>query len=418
MKKILVIDESELFRNYLKQKLEEFGFEVILGKSGFDGMVRMRNSLPDLVIMDYHLSQTGSVKFLQEKKADPNSAGIPVIMTASKIDKDQLLKIAQYKIRKFFSKPIKIDALLKTISEILGVFLNVDATPCIIEVHFNDDILFIEVARGLNREKIELLKYKIDELLQLYKVASPKVLVMMSDVELTINDEDKLEALLANIVDHTHTRMRNIKILTRAEFVRSFVEKHQRFQRIEVIDSLDKAMDSLLGLNYMDKDKEFVQEKILTGANKEHEQPIQFRFQQEETTDVKSPFTSEDLEKQVTIAVVDDDIVIQELVKTAFAHTGWAVQAFDNGREFVSGTDAKGLDLVFLDLMMPEMDGFQVMQHMKQHGVDTPIIILSALTQRETVEKALRYDIKSYLIKPLKPEQVLVKSAEVLKMNF
>jgi CheY-like chemotaxis protein len=240
----------------------------------------------------------------------------------------------------------------------------------------------------------------------------------MSDVELTINDEDKLEALLANIVDHTHTRMRNIKILTRAEFVRSFVEKHQRFQRIEVIDSLDKAMDSLLGLNYMDKDKEFVQEKILTGANEEHEQPIQFRFQQEETTDVKSPFTSEDLEKQVTIAVVDDDIVIQELVKTAFAHTGWAVQAFDNGREFVSGTDAKGLDLVFLDLMMPEMDGFQVMQHMKQHGVDTPIIILSALTQRETVEKALRYDIKSYLIKPLKPEQVLVKSAEVLKMNF
>ena len=123
MKKIMIIDESALFRDYISNKLKAYNFNVIEGKSGLEGIVKMRNEMPDLVIMDYFLSRKSSTEVLQEKKNNPNTQSIPVIMVSSKIDKSKLVEIAKFGVKKFFSKPIKIDTLLKTISELLNVQL-------------------------------------------------------------------------------------------------------------------------------------------------------------------------------------------------------------------------------------------------------------------------------------------------------
>jgi DNA-binding response OmpR family regulator len=60
MKKILLIDESPLFRDYLTKKLSEQRFEVIQAVNGLDGGLKLRSELPDLVIMDYFLSRKSS----------------------------------------------------------------------------------------------------------------------------------------------------------------------------------------------------------------------------------------------------------------------------------------------------------------------------------------------------------------------
>jgi len=75
-------------------------------------------------------------------------------------------------------------------------------------------------------------------------------------------------------------------------------------------------------------------------------------------------------------------------------------------------------DVVFLDLVMPEMNGFEVLHNLKQRGIEVPIIIFSALTKKETVAKAVSYGVKSYLIKPIKPDKLFRKATEVLKANF
>ncbi len=87
MKKILVIDESPLFRNYLVKKLGSYGFEVVQGANGLDGSVKMRNEMPDLLIMDYYLSRKSSVELLEEKSKNRNGANIPVLMVSPQIDK-------------------------------------------------------------------------------------------------------------------------------------------------------------------------------------------------------------------------------------------------------------------------------------------------------------------------------------------
>ena len=200
-KRILVIDESALFRDFLQQKLQEYGFEVEAAVNGLDGWSKLRGDPPDLVVMDYYLSRVSSVELLQKKQEDKNVAAVPVIMASARIDREKIIQVARYNVRKFFTKPIKIDALLNTVSELLGVKLDLDNTPSIIEAHFNDEILFIEVAQGLNQEKIELLRYKIKELLELYEVKNPKVLLMMSSIEVTAQDSLKLATLIQNIVE-------------------------------------------------------------------------------------------------------------------------------------------------------------------------------------------------------------------------
>jgi DNA-binding response OmpR family regulator len=419
MKSILVIDESQLFREFLRQKLEDYGFSVTEAVNGLDGSVKLRQDPPDLVVMDYYLSRNSSVELLDKKNSDPNTASVPVIMASSRIDRDKLLQIAKYGVKKFFNKPIRIDALLKTISEILNIKLDLDDTPCIIEAHFNDDILFVEVAQGLNNEKIELLKYKIEELLDLYEVKHPKVLLMMASIEVTPNDSLKLAALLNNILEKTQAKQKNVKILTNSEYVRQYVSEREDLAEIDVTDSLEKAMDGLLGRqsgSFMQKGGKSAQQEFLTASapKKGKEESFQMRFESERP----ESYNLSELEGSIRIAVVDDDLVIQELIKTAFSDTQFEISSYSNGREFTDDPDALSHDLIFLDLLMPEMSGFQVLEALQNQGRKVPIIVLSALSKRDSVVKALQYGVLSYLVKPLQPEAVRRKAAEVLRLNF
>lgn len=419
MKKILIIDESALFRQYLAGKLTEQNFQVVEAHNGLDGSLKMRSELPDLVIMDYYLSRKSSLDILKEKKANPNTADAPVVIVSSKIDKTKVLQIAGYNVKKLFSKPLKIDSFLHTMSELLGVELKIDDTPCIIEAHFNDDILFVEIARGLNREKMELLRYKITELQELYGIRQPRILIMMSNMELSAKDQEKLSFLLNSILEHTNTKPKHIKILTNAAYVREFLASRDDLEGIEVTDSLDKAMDDLLGIkpDQIAHD-EVVSKKLLssTAPKREREESVHLRFDSEKVEDEEP--SSEYSWGDARVAIVDDDLVIQELVKTVFTATGWKLEVFNNGMEFTKNLKQDSFDLVFLDLLMPEMNGFQVLQFMKQQHITTPVIIFSALSRKETVSKAVSYGVRSYLIKPLKPDQLLLKAAEAINMHF
>jgi len=67
---------------------------------------------------------------------------------------------------------------------------------------------------------------------------------------------------------------------------------------------------------------------------------------------------------------------------------------------------------------MPVMSGFDLLEYIKRKNYTFPVIILSALSQKETVKKALSYNIKSYIIKPVEPDFILKKAYEALNMDF
>jgi DNA-binding response OmpR family regulator len=64
------------------------------------------------------------------------------------------------------------------------------------------------------------------------------------------------------------------------------------------------------------------------------------------------------------------------------------------------------------------MDGFAVLRELQDRNNTVPIIILSGLSQRETVIRTFQMGSKSYLIKPLNPQDILKKILEILKVNL
>jgi CheY-like chemotaxis protein len=419
VKKILIIDEADLIRSFLVTKLGELGFETEEAQNGLDGLMKIRNFDPDLVIMDYYLSRMSAAELLEKKAAEPNIRDIPVLFASGKISRQVILELSRYGIRKFITKPIKIDSLVKAISELLDIRIELDNTPCIIDANYNEEILFIEVARGLNNEKIELLRYRLQELIKLYHIEIPRVLLMLTGLEITEADSLKLPTLIDGIVSSTGVMHRNFKILTAEEVVKNFVQSRSDISSIEVLGSMPEAMEKLLGSRaggYSDEHGNIHEDFLRVGeAGKDNDDGINLRFQSESDANT---FSFEAMASSLKMAIVDDDFVIRELIKTAFSHTGLSIETFSDGDEFVRSEHLSEFDLVFLDLLMPSMDGFQVLQTLEAHGVKLPIIVLSAVNKRETVVEALQKGVKSYLVKPIQPDMVYKKALEIFQLNF
>ncbi|MCK5672971.1 MAG: response regulator [Spirochaetales bacterium] len=416
MKKVLIIGDSSLFRNYLGNKLEEYNIEVSLGLNGFDGHIKMRNEVPDLIIMDYMLSRKSSMEVLTEKKNDKNTASIPAIMIATKVDQRNVVEMAKANVKKILSKPINMDVLLKTISDLIGIEIKVDDTSCIIESHFNEDMLFIEIAQGLNSEKVELLKYKLIELLHLYDIKRPKILLMMTSIDFPENARPKLRRLLDLIKENAQSNSIMIHILTSTVEIINYLATTD-YKDIPISDNLPAAMDSLLGIKPDDFAHDgVVHEKLLTASNqvKEGTETVQIGHDRENQGEADNSI----FQSKVVVAIVDDDIVIRELIKTVFSETAWDLQTFENGKEFLVAEKTTKFDLIFLDLIMPELTGIQVLNYLKGQNKKLPIIVLSALSQKETIVKTLSLGVMSYMTKPLNPEGLQKKAVEILSSTF
>jgi DNA-binding response OmpR family regulator len=412
---VLIIDEAPLFREYLREKLVNNGVPATVGINGNDGMTKLRSLNPDLVILDFDLKRQGAQEFLKTKKASPSTAPIPVVVLATKIDQKKIIELTQYNVRKVFNKPVKPDALLATLSQLLGVRFLVDESPGIVEVHVNDDIVFVEAAMGLNRDKIELLGFKIIELGELYQIRVPKVIIMLSDIKLGYADGPNLQKLINVVMRSAKVRADHVRILTRDEFTRDFVEGQKEYNGIEVVQNLQDAVDGLLALSGDAETKaEIIGEKILSAETAEGE-AMQLRYESDEKLTVDE---MKETLSNLRIAIIDDDPVIQGIIANAFSKLGSRVVAYSDGADFFADANCVNFDLIFLDLMMPRMDGFAVMRELKDRGMETPVIVLSAVTRRDTVIRAFQMGVKSYLTKPLKPDDIFKKSLEILKVTF
>lgn len=410
MKQVVIIDESSVFRDFISEKFESqnTSLSVCIGK--LDSLSKIRSLLPDLAIIDYTTAKDFLFDLLEEKSRDPNAKSIPVILMAHELEKAVLNRLASLGVRKIIPKPVKIDQLFSAVSGYLGIDFTIDLTPCILEARVNEGIIFIEIAQGLNREKIELLKYRIRELIELYDLASPKILVMLSDLSLSFADGTNLELLLNNILSDHRIRNRNIRVLTLDSFARDFISGNKEYREIDVVDNLTKAVESLIREPSNGEELTTVISERLLSAGKDA--PGIANFEMRFKSELETLRTAA---KDIRIAVVDDDVVIRTILDKTFQSINAKVDLFESGVAFLASGKASRYSLVFLDLIMPELNGFQVLQKLREQNILSPVIVLSAVSKREAVLKALSSGVKSYLIKPLEPHMILKKAIDVLK---
>ena len=119
------------------------------------------------------------------------------------------------------------------------------------------------------------------------------------------------------------------------------------------------------------------------------------------------------------ILVIDDDIAINELIKINLELQGYEVKQAFNGTEGFALAKQEAPELIVLDVMMPEVDGYTVAQRIRQcDGIsDTPIIMLTALSQLNDKVNGFNIGVDDYLTKPFETEELIVRVRALLKRS-
>jgi len=126
--------------------------------------------------------------------------------------------------------------------------------------------------------------------------------------------------------------------------------------------------------------------------------------------DLDEVYTSE----RRRILIVEDDIDTTMLLKHILRQAGFDVFSAENGKEALKKYVQTPPDLVLLDLMMPEMDGWEVLSHLRSSS-NTPVMVISALSNKETIVNMLEQGVDDYLTKPFFIDEVVARINAVLR---
>ena len=115
-----------------------------------------------------------------------------------------------------------------------------------------------------------------------------------------------------------------------------------------------------------------------------------------------------------TILIVDDEKRLVSLVESYLTQEGYRVATAYNGKEALAVAKKENPDLIILDIMMPEMNGYDFMHvHRAEH--DTPIIMLTAKVEDDDKIIGLELGADDYVVKPFKPRELMARVRNVLR---
>jgi len=116
-----------------------------------------------------------------------------------------------------------------------------------------------------------------------------------------------------------------------------------------------------------------------------------------------------------SILVVEDERALGRMLVDNLEEAGYRVELVVRGDLAVTRLGRGGVELVILDLMLPGRSGFEVLEHLRQRGIDTPVLVLSALADHGDRIRALERQADDYLTKPFHLDELLLRVAALLR---
>ncbi len=171
----------------------------------------------------------------------------------------------------------------------------------------------------------------------------------------------------------------------------------------ELLEKINKTFDdSISSCN----DETALQLRILKGN-------INTLFNEAMAEEVEVLKPSVPQENRKKILVVDDSSVIRNYIDKICSMT-YNVLMASGGEEAINVLDSEKIDALLLDLMMPGVDGFAVLDHLKEINSEVPVIIISGDTTKETINRAFTYNVIDMIEKPFPEKTILEKISRVL----
>ncbi len=116
----------------------------------------------------------------------------------------------------------------------------------------------------------------------------------------------------------------------------------------------------------------------------------------------------------MTLLIVDDEARIRDLIRKYAALEGYNVEEASNGMEAIEKCRQKNYDLIIMDVMMPELDGFSACREIRRKS-QVPVIMLSARGEEYDRIHGFELGIDDYVVKPFSPRELMMRVSAVLK---
>jgi len=118
----------------------------------------------------------------------------------------------------------------------------------------------------------------------------------------------------------------------------------------------------------------------------------------------------------MTILIVDDEANIRSLIRKYAVHEGYAVEEAANGMAAVDMCRKRSYDLVVMDVMMPEMDGFAACREIRSFS-QVPMLMLSARGEEYDRIHGFEMGVDDYVVKPFSPRELMMRIAAIIKRS-
>lgn len=116
------------------------------------------------------------------------------------------------------------------------------------------------------------------------------------------------------------------------------------------------------------------------------------------------------------ILVVEDEARIARVISLELKHEGYTVEIVDNGKDAINRAKEEKWDLILLDVMLPEMSGFEVLRRLRMEDEQTPVILLTARNSVFDKVNGLDHGANDYITKPFEMEELLARIRSAIRV--
>ncbi|MGX5820163.1 HAMP domain-containing protein [Chitinophaga lutea] len=381
-KVVLIIEDDVRFAKIMQEKAHEMGLKVVVAVS-FGEVFDLTNKYhPIAVTLDVKLPDASGWRILDLFKNDVNLRHIPIHLISG--EENRLLAM-QRGARSFSLKPLKAEALSVLFTNIIEQDKKRKKRVLIVEDNQPDAS---QIARILDNGGLIELDFVENGRLALERLSDAPYDCIIADYMLPDVEGSDLFA--------------NIQALNRANATPLIVYSAKDFSHSERAKLKQYANKILLkDVNSLDL---LLEETVLQLHIHHQSLPEEKRKLIEDLRSQRDVLTGKN------VLVVDDDVRNLFALTTAFEKYHINTITAESGHEAMNIlSDNNGIDIVLMDIMMPEMDGYETMQKIRREHKNNalPIIAVTAKAMKGDREKCLEAGASDYITKPLKIDQLL-----------
>ena len=385
-RRILVVEDDERFAAILRDLARELGFQCVVVHTGADALLAARSLHPNAIVLDMKLPDHSGLGVLDQLKRDSRTRHIPVHVASVADLSHEALELGAVG---YALKPVKREELVEAFERLEAKFSQSLRRVLVVE----DD--------PRQRESVEKLLSNDDVQITGAATAAEALAQLQATtfdcmvLDLTLPDLSGYE-LLEKMASQDDVPFPPVIVYTGRALTREEEQKLRRFSRSIIIKdarSPERLLDEVtLFLHQVESSLPAERQRMLRAA-RDRESLLDGR----------------------RILVVEDDARNIFALSSVLEPKGARVEIARNGREALAALDRSQsspdatVDLVLMDIMMPEMDGLTAMKEirLRPQFEKLPIIALTAKARKDDQEKCLAAGANDYIAKPLDVEKLL-----------